>query len=100
MNKINYVDRFGTVSVRNAHYLSDIYRKILVFNNGSRYLYIIKIIWWDIILGYIDIHIYVCRGTSISVQVQVVKSTRYLLYIIEINNMVEYYLSIYNICLY
>ena len=24
INEINYVDRFGTVSVRNAHYLSDI----------------------------------------------------------------------------
>ena len=27
INKINYVDRFGTVSVRNTHYLLDIHRK-------------------------------------------------------------------------
>ena len=30
-NKINYVDRFGMVSVRNANYLTDIFQKNLVF---------------------------------------------------------------------
>ena len=28
---MNYVDRFGTVSVRNANYLTDIFQKNLVF---------------------------------------------------------------------
>ena len=31
INKINYVDRFGKVSVRNSHYLSDIFQENLVF---------------------------------------------------------------------
>ena len=32
--KKNYVDRFGTVSVRNVHYLSDIYQNNPVFNKA------------------------------------------------------------------
>ena len=38
INEINYVDRFGMVSVRNSHYLSDIYRKKQVFPLPMFYL--------------------------------------------------------------
>ena len=67
INKINYVDRFGMVSVRNAHYLSDIHPKKLNFSflpfltinillHIKSKQKVIKILFFFWYLGHLDIH--------------------------------------------